>query len=454
MEEIFMNKTKITRQSHSLSLQHIFGIVAFLIILTGISISAFHRIQAANTTTGGTTTGTTTPTTPPTIPKNYHLAATSTSGAISAYIDWDEQDLMIVSTLQDEYFYISDAKMKTWDEITAVKGIAYCDLSWINKEYELNIRGDKNLSDIIKVSIAAPRTLKAKFAITNEAPTITLTMTEKVGKQKISTQINPATTAGVQWRKSTAGEWHDYKTLDLSSFLTKGATLNIRLTGSYNADATKCYLPSKVASVKVTKKANAPSVKVDCSKLTLGVKKGQEYIVSTPTTKTAIYNISDAKLATPALSTIAAGALNGNGYSTPFSSFSIKVRTASTAKKAASKWTVLSYPAQRTPSENSLTAALSGTVGATLTNATTYNIEYYIAPNDLIQTVQAAEFGPKTKWSTIKAGKTATYKPKATAAPVTSSTAIFFRYAAEKDNTKTPENEAQIASTVVMTHVK
>lgn len=422
---------------------------AFLVVLAGLGVSAFQRIQAADGTNSQVREEL----------GNYQKAAVSSRGALTAYIDWDRQDLKLVSTSGDEYFYISDEKQKTWDEVEAEKttgtqSTAYCDLSWINKAYQLNIKGEKNPSDIITITVAAPRVLKAKFAIVNEAPTLTMTVTETIDKKKVTTELNPASASSVQWRKGTMGLWQPYSTLDLQRYLTKGVTLNLRLAGECSTDAAKCYLPSKVASVKVTKKANAPSVKVDMKKLTLGVKKGQEYVLSTDVTRSAVINVSDKLYANPALSDIAYKALEGDGYIKPFKAFTVKVRTASTTKKAASKWKLISYPAQRTTAASALTAKYEvngGNSGATLKNNTTYDIQYFIASDTRIQSVLAAEINEKTKWSTVKAGKEVKCKSRSSVI-MTTGTAIFFRYAEEKDITKTPENEAELPSTVAMIH--
>lgn len=429
--------------------------VAFCVVFAGIGVFAFQRTQAAD---GGNAQPRGAAGNNQTM-ENYQKAAASSGGTLTAYIDWNSQDLKLVSTAGDEYFYISDAKQKTWDEIEAEKiegtqSTAYCDLSWINKAYELTIKGEKNPSDILKVAIAAPRVLKAKFAIVNEELTLTMTVTETIDKKKVTTELNPASAASVQWRKGTTGLWQPYSTLDLQRYLTKGATLNLRLAGECSTDASKCYLPSKVSSVKVTKKAKAPSVKVDMKGLTLGVKKGQEYIVATDTTRSAVMNVSDKIYANPPLADIANKALEGDGYIKPLKAFTVKVRTASTTKKAASKWNLISYPAQRTTSASALTAkyeAMGTSYGATLKNNTTYNIEYFVASDTRAQSVSAAEINAKTKWATVKAGKEVKYKSK-TSVIMTTETAIFFRYAQEKDNTKTPENEAELPSTVAMTH--
>jgi hypothetical protein len=417
--------------------------LAVLIIFAGVGTSAYNRmVYSAETQTGQTVADSS---------ENYQKAGATSTGALTAYIDWENQDLKLVSTLGDEYFYVSDAKMKSWDEIEAENGVAIFDLSWITKEYELNIKGDKNPSDIITINIKAPRNLKAKFSIANEEPKITLTVTETVNKKKVTTELSAASAGSVQWRKGTTGAWKSYSTLNLQSFLTKGTTLNLRLAGECNSDSANCYLPSKVASVKVTKKANAPSVKVDASKLTLGVKKGQEYVITTATTTTAIFRISDAANATPELKNVANGALGGDGYSTPLQGFNVKVRTGSTEKKAASKWNVISYPDQRTVSSSALTAKLDASGKLTLTNNTTYNIEYLVGETALVQTIDKAGISSKTKWSTVKAQKTTTSKASKTTT-VTTASAIFFRYAQEKDNAKTTANEAQLASTIGIIH--
>jgi len=454
--------TKKNTTLHSFA--RLFAVLAFVFVLAGIIITAFNRFQtakAADTTTGNTTnTGNTNtsgtvssfPATTKSALGVYQLAAVASGGSMAAYINWDFQDLMLQSTLNDEYFYISDAKMKTWDEVTASKGLATCDLSWINKAYELNIKGDKDPNNIMKISIEAPRQLKAKFAMVNEQPTLTLTLTETINKKKVKTELSAASTAGIQWRKGTVGIWNDYNTLDMDSFMTKGGTINLRLKGEISADGKTTYLPSKVGSVKIAKRANAPSVKVDATKLTLGVKKGMEYMVTTATSASAIIVLTDTAQKDPSLAQMGGGILEGDGYSKPFPAFYVKARKSSTAKKAASKWTTLSYPAQRTPTSSALTVSLTDK-GASLNNATTYDIQYFVPNSNTIQTIHAAAFDAKTKWKTIKAGKSGTFK-NGSAGNVSSGTAIFMRDAAIKDVTKTPENEAELPSTVCIVKPK
>lgn len=420
-------------------------IAALCVVFTGVGMmAAYRQIWNVNENIAQASS---------TVTENYQLAAVSAGGTLTAYIDWEQQDLKLVSTTGDDYFYISDARQRTWDEVEAEKGIAYCDLSWITKEYELNIKGEKNPSDSVKITIAAPRSLKAKFELVNGQPALTMTVTEVIDKKKVTTELNPAGNSSVQWRKGTTGNWQPYSTLDLDRYFTKGIKLNIRLAGECSTDLSKCYLPSKVASVKVAKKKNAPSVKIDEEKLVLGVKRGQEYVVTIDGKTSEVISISDRIYESPSLADIANKALVGDGYTTPFNAFSVKVRTAATEKKAASKWKMVSYPAQRTVASNALTATyeVEGTnTGAVLKNNTTYDIEYFVASDNRIQSVTGAEINAKTKWSKVKAGTEARYRSRAFL--MTTDTAIFFRYVAEKDDTKTPENEAALPSTVAITH--
>lgn len=442
---------------------------AFYIVLVGFGMAVFDGTQASGA-------GNENPTNPvaPARSGNYILAAKSTDGKFTVSIDWEKQDMKLESTDRDEYFYISDAKQKTWDEIDATNGIAYTDLSWITKEYELNIRRDKDLTNILKIKIEAPRTLKAKFAIVNEKPTINIAVTTVVDKKKTTADLPETEKNKVEWRKGTAGSWQPYNTLNMEDFMTKGATLNLRLKGECNAGAT-CHMPSKIGSVKIAKKTNPPSVKVDTSKFTLGVKKGQEYIVSVQQetqaapTITPVISVKDNSAAKPELSQLGStgstggttggttsgttggnatltNILGGDGYEKPFNAFTIKVRTAATEKKAASKWTIVSYPKQRTISKEALVVKMEAGKGATLQNTTAYDIEYVIAETDLIQSVSMAKFNEKTRWSKVKAGKTA----KARVSALTANTAVFIRYAAEKEDVKKGQ-KAELASAVGIT---
>ena len=249
---------------------------------------------------------------------------------------------------------------------------------------------------------------------------------------------------------------------------------SLRLKGECNTNS-NCHMPSKIGSVKIAKKTNAPSVKVDTSKFTLGVKKGQEYIVSVQqdtTTGTApittpVISVKDNSAAKPELSqlgntgstggtntgnpstggnTTLTNILGGDGYEKPFNAFTVKVRTAATEKKAASKWTIVSYPKQRTISKEALVIKMEAGKGATLQNTTAYDIEYVIAETDLIQSVSMAKFNEKTRWSKVKAGKTA----KARESTITANTAVFIRYAAEKEDAKKGQ-KAELASAVGIT---
>lgn len=446
---------------------------AFYIVLVGFGMAVFDGTQASGA-------GNETPTiSTPTRSGNYILAAKSTDGKFTVSIDWEKQDMKLESTDKDEYFYISDARQKTWDEVDASNGIAYTDLSWITKEYELNIRRDKDLTNILKIKVEAPRTLKAKFAIVNEKPTINMTVTTTVDKKKTTADLPETEKNKVEWRKGTAGSWQPYNTLNMEDFMTKGATLNLRLKGECNTNS-NCHMPSKIGSVKIAKKTNAPSVKVDTSKFTLGVKKGQEYIVSVQqdtTTGTApittpVISVKDNSAAKPELSQLGntgstdgtntgnnpstgnpstggnttTNILGGDGYEKPFNAFTVKVRTAATEKKATSKWTIVSYPKQRTISKEALVVKMEAGKGATLQNTTAYDIEYVIAETDLIQSVSMAKFNEKTRWSKVKAGKTA----KARESTITANTAVFIRYAAEKEDAKKGQ-KAELASAVGIT---
>ncbi len=424
------------------------AVTGFIIALAGVGVTAYHRFPAE--AEGAQQQGAAQS------DENYKQVTVSSS-SIKAYIDWDQQDLKLVSSKKDNYFYISDSKMKTWEEVDAKEGIAYIDLSWITKQYDLNIRGDESMNETATLSFKAPRTVKAKYALADGEPKITVTVTETIDKKKTTSEIvltsstaNSASAASIQWRKGTVGSWQSVDTLDIQKFMTKGATINLRLKGESSSDMSGCQLPSKVASVKITKKAKAPSTKIDPAKLVLGVKKGQEYMVITNTTRTGITSITDKSQASPALKDIPS--IEGDGYEKPLEAFSVKIRTAATQKKAASAWNVISYPAQRTVAGNEFTAKLTDDGKVTLTNNTANNIEYFVAETNLINSVKTANITQKTKWTTVKAMKSKSISATTKTVIVSSGTAIFFRYAQEKDNAKTPENEAALPSAVGIVH--
>lgn len=98
-----------------------------------------------------------------------------------------------------------------------------------------------------------------------------------LGKVKTGTKVEPNT---IQMRYGTR-RWVSYSAFmadTLSEFHNHGATLYFRIGANqkYNGND-KTYWPSKEVKIKLTTSANAPSIAVNGSKLSLALKKGYEY---------------------------------------------------------------------------------------------------------------------------------------------------------------------------------
>lgn len=81
------------------------------------------------------------------------------------------------------------------------------------------------------------------------------------------------TPSSIMWKKGASGTWQEMSKLtsNLNKFKAKGATLYFQVKDSETA------WPSKEVKFSYKKQANAPKIKTDVSKYTLGLKLDQEY---------------------------------------------------------------------------------------------------------------------------------------------------------------------------------
>lgn len=349
-----------------------------------------------------------------------------------------EEEIIVNCTYGDTVLYISDAKQKLWDEIEVINGVAVFDISWITKDYELYIRGDKNTTPG-KIEIDAPLVLKAKMGVT-ESGTSTVNFT--LGKSKEAY----TNTNNIQWRKGVSGDWKPYMTLNLNNYTTKGATLNFRVQpGTILSGASVGIRGSKVASLKVGKRANAPKVKLDTNKLTINLNKKLEYILSNNTSGVWTKVPDDTK-SMPLTQLAAMAGAGGDGYTAPIQAFSLKVRTAASKNKPYSKSTLVAINTQRIAVQGDITIARDS-AGGQLTlknnsNLTEYQYCILDAPGS------ASTITEKTKWTSVKPSKIVKLK-----GDISTSKYIVYRMAPVKDNSKTEIDETAIASTVISVQV-
>lgn len=236
--------------------------------------------------------------------------------------------------------YYTDKINSTWYEAVNPKGgIFYIDLSWINKTSAtaLFLKGDV-CEEAVKVELPGVVTgLKAKFD-------------KKTGTIEMSGVPDGITE--FEWRKDTSWEWHTASVSELSAlnsdfnkmiekFRVSGAKIVIRLAPVKGGikEGTSEFDPGRKASkeVKVTisKRANAPKVKIDGTKLFLSTKDTMEYSLDEGTSwTTATKNMPISEVTTEV-------------FGADAKACDVWIRAKASKSNGHSKFMILTIPAQR-----------------------------------------------------------------------------------------------------------
>lgn len=206
-------------------------------------------------------------------------AYASNAGIVEVtYIDYEEAYILIQPHNNTKVYY-SDVKETAWNEVEGKKtptGLLMLDISWIStsSDYELHLKGDDNETI---VELILPKQNKA-FSATFD----------KLDGRLIIDNENGA--SYFEWRKSTSYEWNQYVPVSQygsagESFLqaveemrVKGGKIYVRIpqttgTGINNVGKRA----SREVLVTITKRANAPTVKINNTKLTLSTMVKHEY---------------------------------------------------------------------------------------------------------------------------------------------------------------------------------
>lgn len=253
-------------------------------------------------------------------------------------IDYEELWL-VVDAKDNTAVYYSDKAQKTWTEaIQDEDGKYYIDISWLKNTsaVEITLKGDLN-EEVVSISIAAR---ESKFKVKFDKVSGTLSFTSL-----------PEEAQTLEWRKATSYEWHtatieDAKDADsefgqeLEKLRIAGASIYVRLpqtAGQLNDDGTfdAGKRQSKEVKVSITKRATAPTVKINGTKLQLNTTTAMEYSLDCGVTW-----IKASK--NMAIETVAPEALGAGAKDV-----AVWFRKAATAKAGYSKTFVLEIPAQR-----------------------------------------------------------------------------------------------------------
>lgn len=269
-------------------------------------------------------------------------------------IDYEKLTLTVKANAGDSrIFFATSQKATTWDEIPSEMDENHqvtMDISWVSttKNYTLYLKGDKSTTPI---SVTLPKQ-NTKF----KASLNTL-------ENKLSF-TNVGTSGEIYWRKSTSTEWIKFDKDNqsemqnlLESFSLKGISLVFRTGQVKGASAENPgERPSKISTVKITKRAAAPSISLNYNTMTFAVKKTMQYKLSaeeawTDITTTSL-NLIDA---------VPSVLYDNNGKSMEEDeTVGIDFRVKATAKKVASQTKTLEIPRQEDTSKENIEVTYTG----------------------------------------------------------------------------------------------
>lgn len=339
------------------------------------------------------------------------------TAVVVEWIDYEQGTIQIAVNNNTKVYY-SDSAQKTWNVIEGAKqnDRLTMDISWISvtKDYELNLKGS---DDDTVVTVELPKynsTLKAVFDKVDG----TIDFTNEEGAENF------------QWRKATAtGQWNT-ATIDMSKdgakeFLStvegmrvKGGKIQVRIPQKTGDSTTVGSRPSKIVTVSITKRGNAPSVKVTANTMTVNTTDKMEYkLVSVGGSKQsdAKWTECDKKMSlsnmAPQVLTVNSGAAVKDAVTVSGSAAGkdvmVAVRKKATEKAPYSKTYYLTIPAQPGAPDASKfsTSKTSSKFSLIIGDASKYN-QYQYAVVEAGRKVADSDL----KWKAVTSTKEITFK--------------------------------------------
>ena len=328
--------------------------------------------------------------------------------------------------------YMSADKGKTWTELEGRK-----DADEEGNEYiETDISWASPTSNVTLIFKGNEAEEESECVLPRQISTFTVKYDKTNGSLEFTNNTEATT---FWWRKASDYKWnnvpfdttlpeHKEFLSTIESLRYKGAKLVFRTGQTPGTDADHMgNRPSKEIKVSIPKYANAPSLKLNLTKLTLNTKATMEF-----TTDLESGNWSKCEKNMSLEDFAPAVFIKGE---TPGTSVSVFFRVAQSEKMAASRIGCITFPAQTEgPSVggngNDVSCSENSSAGKYelkfLTASATNMIEYcVITPGNEFELTKA-------KWKTIKSGKTVALKEKA--AP--DGTVIYFRFKGTAENVK------------------
>lgn len=313
---------------------------------------------------------------------NYVKADTPTS--VPVKVNYIDETVMVPSaSCTSTKFYMSTDNCKTWDLIDNSKSSTNTiDISTLLSSREITIyfKGNKNTQPTPVVLQAEDKTLKPMYKVVPGS-----------GINSYKGVIEFSTSRKIQYRKGPNGVWIDaVSPMETSMYEMKGATLYFRMAPSSNPD----LRAGKIVSVRIQKRPNAPSIRLDGSKLCLtGLKSGAtqyrvgdaaDWITFTSDNKTSYINLTSL----PGVS----ASVNGN-----LPKITVELRIPATDKKVASAAKVIEIPEQPilAPATVKLELSTLSVIDTDQKRAYEYTVADTLNPFDL----------SKARWSTFTSKK-------------------------------------------------
>lgn len=367
--------------------------------------------------------------------------------------------------------YYSDKSKKIWYEAKAVteetesREYYYIDISWLSntKESVINLKGDVD-EEVVSVTFPAR---DSKFKVKYDKVT---------GEIKFENVLNSITS--FEWRKATSYTWNTVLIADatneksafrqeIEKLRISGASIYVRLPqvmgkqeAGTGAEAT-VFNPgarqSKEVKISITKRAAAPKVTIDGTKLVLNTKDTMEYSTDGEKWNSLESKMPISKIAPEALYTY----MNGVANATPATqSVNVFIRVKATERKAYSKSFLLTIPAQRARPTAVRVSSPTDTTGAEVayySDASKFYLNFTKAsktePYEYLVVKTGTSAPDLTKgWKAITSAKTVSISSKTAPAGST----IYIRKKTVKGNTKT-NTKFEIASayvTALVTYVQ
>lgn len=319
-------------------------------------------------------------------------------------IDYDNLTMTIYPNGNNSVYY-SDSKKKTWTKIEGdvnTAGNYVLDISWISasKNYEMNLKGDVGGDEVI-TSVTLPmavKTIKVKFDRLNEQLTVTGT----------------GEAAKLEWKKAAAyTDWEEINLVNgkagssniFAEFMVKGAKLQVRIPQVKGTSAENPgSRPSKIVQVSVAKRPNAPSIKVNITKLTLNTTTAMEY---------RIYSVAgnvktDAVFAdctkNMKIEEIAGEALYSESNTSP-KEVIVAIRKKAKGNSSYSKTAYVTIPAQSAAPKLPVTSATETVFSFSLADASKTNAYQYAV-------VKAGSTSTGLSWKSVTSDKVISFKSK------------------------------------------